>query len=70
MDACCKEKLKEQGIEVPKNITRDIPGWALPNGTGPFARDQSRPDAVFVRPIILDDPREIHPSRPQDDTFS
>eukprot|EP00983_Pelagomonas_calceolata_P121658 1160821-Pelagomonas_calceolata.AAC.1 len=51
MDACCREKLQEQGIEVPENISRDIPEWAFPNGSGPSAQHQSRPDAVFVRPI-------------------
>eukprot|EP00983_Pelagomonas_calceolata_P006269 207645-Pelagomonas_calceolata.AAC.1 len=53
MDACycCRERLQEQGIEVPEIITRDIPDWAFHNGTGPFAQHQSRPDAVFVRPI-------------------
>eukprot|EP00983_Pelagomonas_calceolata_P101039 1158646-Pelagomonas_calceolata.AAC.1 len=50
MDACCRGKLEEQGIEVPENIPRDIPDWAFPNG-GPSARHQSRPDAVFVRPV-------------------
>eukprot|EP00983_Pelagomonas_calceolata_P008965 291504-Pelagomonas_calceolata.AAC.1 len=51
MDACCREKLEEQGIEVPENVSRDIPDWAFPNGSGPSARRQSRPDAVFVRPF-------------------
>eukprot|EP00983_Pelagomonas_calceolata_P028903 906754-Pelagomonas_calceolata.AAC.1 len=31
MDACCREKLQEKGIEVPENISRDIPDWAFPN---------------------------------------
>eukprot|EP00983_Pelagomonas_calceolata_P044659 1139400-Pelagomonas_calceolata.AAC.2 len=37
MDACCTGKLQEQGIEVPENISRDIPNWAFPNGSGPSA---------------------------------
>eukprot|EP00983_Pelagomonas_calceolata_P027966 876901-Pelagomonas_calceolata.AAC.1 len=45
MDACCRENLQEQGIEVPENISRDIPDQAFPNGSGPSARHQSRPDA-------------------------
>eukprot|EP00983_Pelagomonas_calceolata_P013931 446167-Pelagomonas_calceolata.AAC.1 len=45
MEACCRKKLQEQGIEVPENVSRDIPGWAFPNGSGPSARHQSRPDA-------------------------
>eukprot|EP00983_Pelagomonas_calceolata_P120621 1160723-Pelagomonas_calceolata.AAC.2 len=51
MDASCREKLQEQGIEVPENISLDIPDWAFPNGSGPSARQQIFPDAVFVRPI-------------------
>eukprot|EP00983_Pelagomonas_calceolata_P001912 64195-Pelagomonas_calceolata.AAC.1 len=51
MDACCREKLQEQGIKVTENISRDIPDWASFNGTGPFARHQSRPNAISVRPI-------------------
>eukprot|EP00983_Pelagomonas_calceolata_P052770 1143005-Pelagomonas_calceolata.AAC.1 len=51
MDACCEEKLREQGIEVPENTSRDIPDWAFPNGSDPSARNQSRPDAVFACPI-------------------
>eukprot|EP00967_Tisochrysis_lutea_P069268 scaffold91000_cov17-Tisochrysis_lutea.AAC.1 len=51
MDACCSEKLQEQGIEIPENIIRYIPDWDFPNGTGHFAWHLSRPDAVFVRLI-------------------
>eukprot|EP00983_Pelagomonas_calceolata_P080433 1155146-Pelagomonas_calceolata.AAC.7 len=48
MDACQNERLLEQGIEVPENISRAIPDWVFPNCTGSFARHQSRPDAIFV----------------------
>eukprot|EP00983_Pelagomonas_calceolata_P036606 1134219-Pelagomonas_calceolata.AAC.1 len=51
MDACCREKLQEQGIEVPENVSRKIPDWAFSNGAGPSARHQSRPDAVYVSSI-------------------
>eukprot|EP00983_Pelagomonas_calceolata_P016326 515890-Pelagomonas_calceolata.AAC.1 len=50
METCCREKVQEQGIEVPENVSRDIPDWAFPNGSGPSARHQNRPDAVFMRP--------------------
>eukprot|EP00983_Pelagomonas_calceolata_P031133 977236-Pelagomonas_calceolata.AAC.1 len=30
MDACLNEKLLQQGIQVPENITRTIPGWGFP----------------------------------------
>eukprot|EP00983_Pelagomonas_calceolata_P032888 1030041-Pelagomonas_calceolata.AAC.1 len=51
VDACRKEKLLDQGIQVPENISRAIPDWVFPNGTGSSARHQSRPDAIFVRSI-------------------
>eukprot|EP00983_Pelagomonas_calceolata_P009283 299810-Pelagomonas_calceolata.AAC.1 len=46
MDAYCREKLQEQGIGVFENVSKDIPDWAFPNGSGLSARHQSRPDAV------------------------
>eukprot|EP00983_Pelagomonas_calceolata_P071949 1151459-Pelagomonas_calceolata.AAC.2 len=51
MDACCRKKLQEQGIEVPENISRIIPEWAFTNGPGPSAQHQSCPDTVFAHPI-------------------
>eukprot|EP00983_Pelagomonas_calceolata_P094951 1157942-Pelagomonas_calceolata.AAC.2 len=51
MDACRNERLLEQGIEVPENISRAIPDWGFPNGTGSSAWRQSRADAVCVRSI-------------------
>ena len=51
MDACNNEKLLEQDMEVPEDITRAIPEWLFPSGTRPLARHQSRPDAILVRPI-------------------
>eukprot|EP00983_Pelagomonas_calceolata_P006427 211232-Pelagomonas_calceolata.AAC.1 len=45
MDACRNERLLDQGIQVPENIPRAIPGWFFPNGTDSSARHQSRPDA-------------------------
>eukprot|EP00983_Pelagomonas_calceolata_P123750 1161041-Pelagomonas_calceolata.AAC.1 len=51
MDGCSNKRLLDQGIEVPENITRDIPDWVFPNSTGSPARHQSRPDFLFVRPI-------------------
>eukprot|EP00983_Pelagomonas_calceolata_P008682 283672-Pelagomonas_calceolata.AAC.1 len=55
MDACRNERLFQQGIQVPENISRIIPNWVFPTGTDSSARHQSRPDAVFMRSI---------PSRP------
>eukprot|EP00983_Pelagomonas_calceolata_P073468 1152150-Pelagomonas_calceolata.AAC.1 len=49
MDACRTERLLDQGIEVPGNISRAIPDWVFPDSTGSSARHQSRPVAVFVR---------------------
>eukprot|EP00983_Pelagomonas_calceolata_P049465 1141529-Pelagomonas_calceolata.AAC.1 len=46
------ERLLDQSIQVPGNISRAIPDWFFPNGTGSSARHQSRPDAVFVRSIL------------------
>eukprot|EP00983_Pelagomonas_calceolata_P059004 1145735-Pelagomonas_calceolata.AAC.4 len=71
-DACRKERLLEQDIEVPENVSRTIPDWVFPNGTGSSAQHQSRPDAVYVRSIpgrlahldptkILPQDRKIHP---------
>eukprot|EP00983_Pelagomonas_calceolata_P064355 1148087-Pelagomonas_calceolata.AAC.2 len=51
MDACRKERLLEQDIQVSENISRTFPDWVFPNGTGCYARHHSRPDAVFVRSI-------------------
>eukprot|EP00983_Pelagomonas_calceolata_P029642 928779-Pelagomonas_calceolata.AAC.1 len=46
-----KMRLLKQGIQVPENISRAIPGWFLPTGAGSFAPHQSCPDATFVRSI-------------------
>eukprot|EP00983_Pelagomonas_calceolata_P004187 136490-Pelagomonas_calceolata.AAC.1 len=51
MDACTNERLFQQGIQVPENISRTIPDWFFPTGTGSSARHQSYSDAVFVRSI-------------------
>jgi hypothetical protein len=51
MDGCSNEKLLDQGLQVPENISRAIPDWVFPNGTGSPARHQTRPDAIFVRPL-------------------
>eukprot|EP00983_Pelagomonas_calceolata_P129811 1161638-Pelagomonas_calceolata.AAC.1 len=51
MDGCSNERLLYQCIQVPGNISRAIPDWLFPYGTGSPARHQSRPDALFVRPI-------------------
>eukprot|EP00983_Pelagomonas_calceolata_P095529 1158019-Pelagomonas_calceolata.AAC.9 len=51
MDACRNERLPDQGIQGPENISRAIPDWFFPNGTRSSARHQSRPDAIFVRSI-------------------
>eukprot|EP00983_Pelagomonas_calceolata_P058468 1145501-Pelagomonas_calceolata.AAC.1 len=51
MDGCSNERFLYQSIQVPENISRAIPDWVFPNGTGSPARHQSRPDALFVRPI-------------------
>eukprot|EP00983_Pelagomonas_calceolata_P012481 400435-Pelagomonas_calceolata.AAC.1 len=40
MDACCNERLLDQGIQVPKNISRAIPDWVFPNDTGSSAQHQ------------------------------
>eukprot|EP00983_Pelagomonas_calceolata_P000645 24060-Pelagomonas_calceolata.AAC.1 len=45
------ERFLDQGIQVPEKISRVIPDWVLPYGTGSPARHRSRPDALFVRPI-------------------
>eukprot|EP00983_Pelagomonas_calceolata_P029676 929561-Pelagomonas_calceolata.AAC.1 len=47
MDGCRIERLLDQGIQVPENISRALPDWFFPNGTGSPARHQSRPDALF-----------------------
>eukprot|EP00983_Pelagomonas_calceolata_P118399 1160501-Pelagomonas_calceolata.AAC.14 len=36
MDACCKERLLEQGIEVPKNVFRTVPDWVFPMVLAPL----------------------------------
>eukprot|EP00983_Pelagomonas_calceolata_P007998 261018-Pelagomonas_calceolata.AAC.1 len=67
MDACRNERLLEQGIEVPENISQTILYWVFPTGTGSSARHQSCPDAVFVR-SIPGRPSHIDPTKilPQD----
>eukprot|EP00983_Pelagomonas_calceolata_P102379 1158799-Pelagomonas_calceolata.AAC.2 len=40
-----------RAYKFPENISRDIPNWGFPDGTGSPARHQSRPDALFVRPV-------------------
>eukprot|EP00983_Pelagomonas_calceolata_P019610 617268-Pelagomonas_calceolata.AAC.1 len=50
MDGCSHERLLDQGIQA-ENILRAIPDWLFPYGTGSPAQHQSRPDALFVRPI-------------------
>eukprot|EP00983_Pelagomonas_calceolata_P084987 1156469-Pelagomonas_calceolata.AAC.1 len=67
MDACQNERLLEQDIVVPENISRAIPDWGLPTGTGSSAWNQSRPAAVFVR-SIPGRPSHIDPTKilPQD----
>eukprot|EP00983_Pelagomonas_calceolata_P015322 485776-Pelagomonas_calceolata.AAC.1 len=52
MDGCSNERLLDQGIQVPENNSRAIPDLVLPYGTGSPAWYQSRPDALFVRPIL------------------
>eukprot|EP00983_Pelagomonas_calceolata_P037420 1136319-Pelagomonas_calceolata.AAC.6 len=44
-------KLARASPEDPENISRAIPDWVFPDGTGSPARHQSRPDALFVRSI-------------------
>eukprot|EP00983_Pelagomonas_calceolata_P008913 289500-Pelagomonas_calceolata.AAC.1 len=51
MDACRIERLLDQGIKVPENISRAIPHWVFPYGTGSSARHQSHPDVILVRSI-------------------
>eukprot|EP00983_Pelagomonas_calceolata_P035339 1105361-Pelagomonas_calceolata.AAC.1 len=46
MDGCSKERLLDQGIQVPENISRAITDCVFPYGTGSPARHQSRPDAL------------------------
>eukprot|EP00983_Pelagomonas_calceolata_P082237 1155857-Pelagomonas_calceolata.AAC.9 len=67
MDACQNEKLMEQGIEVPENISQAIPDRVFPYGTGSSAQHQSHPDAVFVH-SIPGQPSHIDPTKipPQD----
>eukprot|EP00983_Pelagomonas_calceolata_P025859 810859-Pelagomonas_calceolata.AAC.1 len=62
MDACRNERLLDQGIQVPENVSRAIPDWVFPNGTGTSARYQSRPDAVFVH-SIPGRPSHINPTK-------
>eukprot|EP00983_Pelagomonas_calceolata_P001930 65219-Pelagomonas_calceolata.AAC.2 len=35
------------GIQIPENVSRAIPDWLFPDGTGSFARHQSHPYAVL-----------------------
>eukprot|EP00983_Pelagomonas_calceolata_P085005 1156471-Pelagomonas_calceolata.AAC.3 len=51
LDACRKERLLDQCIGASENVSRTIPGWVFPNGTGSSARHHCRPDAVLVRSI-------------------
>eukprot|EP00983_Pelagomonas_calceolata_P086413 1156752-Pelagomonas_calceolata.AAC.1 len=51
MDACRNQRLFQQCIQVPENISQTIPDWVFPTGTGSSARHHSHPDAVFVRCI-------------------
>eukprot|EP00983_Pelagomonas_calceolata_P050786 1142137-Pelagomonas_calceolata.AAC.1 len=51
MDAYRNERLLDQGIQVPENISRTIPDCFFLNGTGSSARHQSCPDIFFVRSI-------------------
>eukprot|EP00983_Pelagomonas_calceolata_P124453 1161108-Pelagomonas_calceolata.AAC.1 len=71
IDACRNDRLLQQGIQVPENISQTIPDWVFPTGTGSSTWHQSRPDAVFVRSIsgrpshigltkILPQDRDIH----------
>eukprot|EP00983_Pelagomonas_calceolata_P053858 1143456-Pelagomonas_calceolata.AAC.18 len=46
VDGCRNERLLDQGIQVPENISRATPDWVFPYGTGSRARHQNRPDAV------------------------
>eukprot|EP00983_Pelagomonas_calceolata_P057499 1145092-Pelagomonas_calceolata.AAC.2 len=46
MDAWRNERLLDQGIQVPENISR-----AIPNDASSAARHQNRPGAIFVRSI-------------------
>eukprot|EP00983_Pelagomonas_calceolata_P016809 529382-Pelagomonas_calceolata.AAC.1 len=61
MDACCREKLQEQSMEVPENITRDIPDWAskFSQWYWPLC-PASKPSRCR---ICAPYPREVHPSR-------
>eukprot|EP00983_Pelagomonas_calceolata_P067124 1149361-Pelagomonas_calceolata.AAC.2 len=67
MDACRNERLLQQGIHVPENISRSIPDWFFPTSTSSSARHQSCPDSVFVR-SIPGRPSHIDPAKipPQD----
>eukprot|EP00983_Pelagomonas_calceolata_P006118 203493-Pelagomonas_calceolata.AAC.1 len=67
LDACQNGRLLKQGMKVPENISRAIPDWFFPIGTGFSARHQSRLDAVVVR-SIPDRPSHIDPIKilPQD----
>eukprot|EP00983_Pelagomonas_calceolata_P086960 1156861-Pelagomonas_calceolata.AAC.4 len=46
---CRNERLLDQGIRVPENISQAVPDYSFPYGTGSSARYQSRPDITFVR---------------------
>eukprot|EP00983_Pelagomonas_calceolata_P100043 1158525-Pelagomonas_calceolata.AAC.2 len=42
MDACRNERHLQQGIGVPENISRAIPGCVFPYDTGSPARNQRK----------------------------
>eukprot|EP00983_Pelagomonas_calceolata_P003322 107806-Pelagomonas_calceolata.AAC.1 len=49
MDACHYERLLDQGMRVPEDISRAIPDWVFPYGIGSLPSTKSRPDAILVR---------------------
>eukprot|EP00983_Pelagomonas_calceolata_P131446 1161776-Pelagomonas_calceolata.AAC.14 len=57
-------------IRASKSLKTSDPDWAFPTGTSSPARQQSRPDALFVRPIP-DRQAHLDPSKmpPQDRDF-
>eukprot|EP00983_Pelagomonas_calceolata_P058044 1145339-Pelagomonas_calceolata.AAC.4 len=67
MDTCRNERLLEQDIKVPENISRAITDRVFPHGIGSSARNQSHPGAVLVR-SIPGRPSHIDPTKtlPQD----
>eukprot|EP00983_Pelagomonas_calceolata_P000158 5060-Pelagomonas_calceolata.AAC.1 len=70
MDACRNERLLDQGIQVPGNISRAIPDWFFPNGTDSSAWHQSRPDVIFVRSIPGMQARLDPSNIPRPETFT